>query len=1036
MRSRQPVTPIALIAAATVMLAGAWQPAEATHFRYGNLTWVPAASPARTVNFQLTDAFRRTASPSFDPCVSPSNTATIVACTGPGPKFCASGGSVGASCATNSTCGGSNICSPLHGVGDVIREDIGGSQLDFGDGSHTPAGSAPLVYVVTSIDTTNQWSFGKALDPAGLPAIDTDITHTYGGTTASFTAQVNDCCRISAAVSPNGHINNPDKGYTLSTTVTFTGNTCPVSTQIPIVTCPINAVCTFAVPGSDVNGDTLRWRLAAPTEANSGNQGGAFVQPGPPQATNAATINSSTGVYTWNTTGATLAGSGLNTLYSTQVIIEDLTGPGGAVKCPTPVDFLIQLVPQVNNPPVCNVTSPQTVLAGANLSFGVSASDPDSGDIVTLTGAGLPVGSTMTPSLPATGNPVSSTFSWTPGANGVGTVLVQYAATDQANQQALCSVTINVQCNVALCDDQNVCSDDTCSVNGCVHTNNAAVCRPANGACDAAETCSNGSCPADSFQSGSTVCRPSGGVCDPAENCPGNSATCPTDAKSTSVCRAANGDCDVAESCNGAANDCPADGFAASSTSCRPSAGVCDPAENCTGSGPTCPTDAKSTSVCRAANGDCDVAESCNGAANDCPADGFAASSTSCRPSAGVCDPAENCTGSGPACPADTLAVAGVICRNSAGQCDLTESCDGVSAACPPDAKSTAPCRLSAGDCDMQENCNGTSNDCPNDAFLPASSVCRVANGVCDVAEVCGGSSPTCPDDGLLPNGSLCVGIGCSADGSCQDGICVVSTGNDADNDGVCDPVDNCLDTPNPGQGDADGDGLGDVCDNCQFVQNANQLDSDGDGVGNVCDNCPIPNPDQVDLDGDGIGNACDNCPANANPNQNDTDDNGIGDVCDLLKPIRVKMKASSATADTSKIQGKIDVFDEHIFGVAGGVTIRFQDAIGTNVAHHWNPSDCTVQGRVYRCDNGGPLGRQYRGKFALQPKQPTALRITVKLTAVSQTTDPPLAYGPPFRGPITVTLTYTPETGPQITRPGLVRDCKSSRSLLVCREP
>jgi hypothetical protein len=54
----------------------------------------------------------------------------------------------------------------------------------------------------------------------------------------------------------------------------------------------------------------------------------------------------------------------------------------------------------------------------------------------------------------------------------------------------------------------------------------------------------------------------------------------------------------------------------------------------------------------------------------------------------------------------------------------------------------------------------------------------------------------------------------------------------------------------------------------------------------------------------------------------------------------------------------------------------------------------------------------------------------------VSQTTDPPLAYGPPFRGPITVTLTYTPTTGPQITRPGLVRDCKSSRSLLVCREP
>jgi hypothetical protein len=60
------------------------------------------------------------------------------------------------------------------------------------------------------------------------------------------------------------------------------------------------------VPASDANGDTLRWRLATPLEADSVAPG--LVQPGPPNATFASAINATTGVYTWNTIGATLAG--------------------------------------------------------------------------------------------------------------------------------------------------------------------------------------------------------------------------------------------------------------------------------------------------------------------------------------------------------------------------------------------------------------------------------------------------------------------------------------------------------------------------------------------------------------------------------------------------------------------------------------------------------------------------------------------------------------------------------------------------------
>ena len=165
----------------------------------------------------------------------------------------------------------------------------------------------------------------------------------------------------------------------------------------------------------------------------------------------------------------------------------------------------------------------------------------------------------------------------------------------------------------------------------------------------------------------------------------------------------------------------------------------------------------------------------------------------------------------------------------------------------------------------------------------------------------------------------------------------------DADQDGICDDVDNCPGIANPDQTDTDADGLGDACDtdddndgvldtedNCPLIANPDQADSDGDGTGDACDdcldadqdgicddvdNCPgSANPDQADRDGDGTGDACDNCPDDpnktepgacgcgvadtdsdndgtpdcndncpdvANTNQTDTDNDGIGDVCD-----------------------------------------------------------------------------------------------------------------------------------------------------------
>jgi Putative Ig domain/Bacterial Ig domain len=78
---------------------------------------------------------------------------------------------------------------------------------------------------------------------------------------------------------------------------------------------------------------------------------------------------------------------------------------------------------EVNQPPVLSVPGPQTVGAGNLLIFSVSATSPDSDDVVALSAAGLPSGASFDPEL--------GSFVWTPSTGqGPGVYTVTFRAVE------------------------------------------------------------------------------------------------------------------------------------------------------------------------------------------------------------------------------------------------------------------------------------------------------------------------------------------------------------------------------------------------------------------------------------------------------------------------------------------------------------------------------------------------------------------------------------------------------------------------------
>ena len=92
----------------------------------------------------------------------------------------------------------------------------------------------------------------------------------------------------------------------------------------------------------------------------------------------------------------------------------------------------------INHPPTLTVPGPQTVKKNQNLTFEVSATDVDAGDIISITAPNRPAGSSFIET--------TRRFTWTPSCTQTGTFFVTFAAVD--NGRPALSDTKTVQITV------------------------------------------------------------------------------------------------------------------------------------------------------------------------------------------------------------------------------------------------------------------------------------------------------------------------------------------------------------------------------------------------------------------------------------------------------------------------------------------------------------------------------------------------------------------------------------------------------------
>lgn len=373
------------------------------------------------------------------------------------------------------------------------------------------------------------------------------------------------------------------------------------------------------------------------------------------------------------------------------------------------------------------------------------------------------------------------------------------------------------------CNDNNVCTNDSCNpATGCVNTNNTNSCSDGN-ACTTNDTCSGGSCLGGAPPNCNDANDCTTDACNPATGCTN------TNKPSGTACGSSlDTNCNNPDTCNGS-GVCQGN-LEPNGTSC--SDGVfCNGAETCQGgtcaSGTPVPNCCKTNAECSDGNV-CNGAETCNLATHTCVAgtplscgDSNVCTNDSCHPVNG-CQYANNtssCT-DGNACTTNDTCSGGSCVGGAPPNCNdgnvcTTDSCNNMTGCV--NSNNNNPCS-DGNACTTNDTCSGGScaggpaPDC-NDGNVCTTDTCDTSLGclhannnspcsdgsACTTSDTCsggscvGGPAPNCDDMNQCTNDSCSPMVGCVNTNSSNGTACGDSGMGACDDPDTCDGFGNCV---------------------------------------------------------------------------------------------------------------------------------------------------------------------------------------------------------------------------------------------------
>lgn len=239
------------------------------------------------------------------------------------------------------------------------------------------------------------------------------INHTYTSP-GTYDICVSDPNRNGGVINVGGTLSSDNIAFSIKSNIVISPFLGAPNNSVTFEDCPCPEYACANFPycynpeAVDVDGDSLAYELVVPLDDNCSPLILGVNYFFPDSYGGSISMNAITGDFCW--TSPTMLGE-----YNIAIKITEYRNGieiGYVIR-----DIQITVIAGCsNNPPVVDPLNDTCVVAGANISFGVTATDPDSGDNITLDASGLPFNVSTSPAgfASVTGpSPQTSFFSWT-----------------------------------------------------------------------------------------------------------------------------------------------------------------------------------------------------------------------------------------------------------------------------------------------------------------------------------------------------------------------------------------------------------------------------------------------------------------------------------------------------------------------------------------------------------------------------------------------------------------------------------------------